>query len=201
MSNLEKDNAIYRWINYLNATETSSSRSVSCIFGVDLLLEREPRRQTNVDLKMANETRVLIHAIVNNLQKDIENRKKEDKETITIQRKLDEKTRELEKIIEYKTKGAILRSKCRWHNEGEKNTKYFLNLEKRHYKNSVITQLKMSDTDFISSDNEILNEYAKPFIATFTAPKQIPLIVATSFLTLRVFDPWTLRKRKNAKAP
>ena len=28
------------------------------------------------------------------------------------------------------------------HNEGEKNTKYFLNLEKRHYKSSVITQFK-----------------------------------------------------------
>ena len=64
----------------------------------------------------------------------------------------------MEKIIEYKTKGAILRSKCRWHNEGEKNTKYFLNLEKRHYKNSVITQFKVSDTDFINSDNKILNE-------------------------------------------
>ena len=63
-SNLQKDNAIYRGINYLHATETSSSRSVSCIFGVVLLLEREPRRQTNADLKMANETRVLIHAIV-----------------------------------------------------------------------------------------------------------------------------------------
>ena len=36
--------------------------------------------------------------------------------------------------------------------------KYFLNLEKRHYKSSVITQLKVSDTDFITSDNEILNE-------------------------------------------
>ena len=99
-----------------------------------------------------------LESLVNNLQKDIENGKKEDKETITIQRKLDETTRKLEKIIEYKTKGAILRSKCRWHNEGEKNTKYFLNLEKRHYKNSVITQLKVSDTDFITSDIEILNE-------------------------------------------
>ena len=99
-----------------------------------------------------------LESLVNNLQKDIENGKKEDKETTTIQRKLDETTRKLEKIIEYKTKGAILRSKCRWHNEGEKNTKYFLNLEKIHYKSSVITQLKVSDTDFITSDNEILKE-------------------------------------------
>ena len=45
---------------------------------------------------------------------------------------LEKKRRELETIIEYQTKRAILRSKSRWYNEGEKNTKYFLNLEKRH---------------------------------------------------------------------
>ena len=61
VSSLQK--AICRRINYLHATETSSSRSV-CTFGVVLLLEREPRRQTNADVKMAHETRVLILAIV-----------------------------------------------------------------------------------------------------------------------------------------
>ena len=65
VSNLQKDNAVKGRINYLHdETETSSSRSVSCIFGVVLLLEREPRKQTKADLKMANETRVLIHVIV-----------------------------------------------------------------------------------------------------------------------------------------
>ena len=65
VSNLQKDNAIKGRINYLHdETETSSSRSVSCIFGVVLLLEREPCRQTNADLQMANETRVLMHVIV-----------------------------------------------------------------------------------------------------------------------------------------
>ena len=47
---------------------------------------------------------------------------------------LETKKRELETIIEHQTKGALLRSKSRWYNEGEKNTKYFLNLEKRHCK-------------------------------------------------------------------
>ena len=31
----------------------------------------------------------------------------------------------LKKIMLIKTKGAILRSKVRWHEEGERNTKYF----------------------------------------------------------------------------
>ena len=39
---------------------------------------------------------------------------------------------ELEEIIMRRTQGAILRCKIKWYNEGEKNTKYFLNLEKRH---------------------------------------------------------------------
>ena len=64
VSNFQKDNAICRRINYLHATETSSSRPVSYTFGVVFLREGEPRRQTSADLKMANETRVLIHAIV-----------------------------------------------------------------------------------------------------------------------------------------
>ena len=71
---------------------------------------------------------------------------------------LNEKKRELERIIEYQTKGVILRSKSRWYNKGEKNTKYFLNLEKRHCKQATITQLKVSEDDFISTDKEILLE-------------------------------------------
>jgi len=31
-----------------------------------------------------------------------------------------------EKLLQYKTKGAILRSKARWFEHGERNTKYFI---------------------------------------------------------------------------
>ncbi|CAH3118450.1 unnamed protein product, partial [Porites lobata] len=71
---------------------------------------------------------------------------------------LEKKRRELETIIEYQTKGAILRSKSRWYNEGEKNTKYFLNLEKRHCKQGTITQLEVNDKALIQSHREILHE-------------------------------------------
>jgi len=42
-------------------------------------------------------------------------------EKLAINIQLEQKTKELEKIIEYRTKGALLRAKCRWYNEGEKN--------------------------------------------------------------------------------
>ena len=37
----------------------------------------------------------------------------------------------LQVLLRQKTKGAILRSKTRWHEQGERNTRYFLELEKR----------------------------------------------------------------------
>ena len=64
----------------------------------------------------------------------------------------------MEEIIEYRTKGAMLRSRTRWHNEGEKNTKYFLNLEKRHYRQGTISRLKKCENDFATTDKEILHE-------------------------------------------
>ena len=57
----------------------------------------------------------------------------------------EKKRSELEAIIEYQTKGAILRSKSQWYNEGEKNSKYLLDLEKRHCRQNTITQLKIND--------------------------------------------------------
>ena len=55
-----------------------------------------------------------------------------------LEQKLIEAKENLEKMYEYKTQGTILRSKTRWYNEGEKNSKYFFNLEKRHFKRKVI---------------------------------------------------------------
>ena len=68
------------------------------------------------------------------------------------------KKNELENIIQYKTKGAIIRSKARWYNEGEKNSKYFLNLENRHCKRKTITQIKTSNGSYATNDPDILKE-------------------------------------------
>ena len=40
----------------------------------------------------------------------------------------------------------------------KKNTKYFLNLEKRYFKNSDISQLKTGENEFATSDKEILHQ-------------------------------------------
>ena len=82
------------------------------------------------------------------------------------------------------TKGAILRSQCRWHNEGEKNTKYFLNLEKRHYKQGTISQLKTDNDIVITTDKDILKEclsFYKNLYETKLTSEQDPSIMEKFF--------------------
>ena len=69
-----------------------------------------------------------------------------------------------------KTKGAILRSKVRWHEQGERNTKYFYGLEKRHIKTvrvlkrvintriKTVSKLKVGEHSYIEDQFKILEE-------------------------------------------
>ena len=51
--------------------------------------------------------------------------------------RLDKIKEKLELLCEEKVKGIVIRATARWHEYGERSTKYFLNLEKRnHVKNT-----------------------------------------------------------------
>ena len=64
----------------------------------------------------------------------------------------------MKEIIRYKTARAILSSIIRWYNEGERNTKHFHSLEKRHFNCKAIRNLKTENNARISKDAEILQE-------------------------------------------
>ena len=53
-------------------------------------------------------------------------------------------TARLKKIMLTNTKGAI-----RWHEEGERNTKYFYSLEKRHHDIKTVSKLKVGNNCYI----------------------------------------------------
>ena len=97
----------------------------------------------------------------------LENRENRlEEEFLVLENKLDErnvsnKVREnirTELRITAIRRRAILRSKVKWYNEGEKNTKYFHNLEKRHFSSKTIRYLQSANGKKLSTDVEILDE-------------------------------------------
>ena len=64
----------------------------------------------------------------------------------------------LVEINDKQTEGVMIRSKARWIELGEKNTKYFCALEKRNYKTKHITKLLKSDGTEVSDPKLILQE-------------------------------------------
>ena len=66
----------------------------------------------------------------------------------------------LQEISEYKTNGLIMRSQARWHEKGEKSTKYFLRLETRNKIRKSLRKLKKSDDSFTTDPAEILSMQA-----------------------------------------
>ena len=67
---------------------------------------------------------------------------------------------ELITIANSKAKGNVLRSKVRWHEEGEKSTKYFANMKKRNFNNKYITELESDDGVTTTVEKEILKQSA-----------------------------------------
>ena len=55
---------------------------------------------------------------------------------------LEKKKHELEILQMYKTKGAMIRSRARYIKDGEKNSKYFLNLEKSRGSSNTILSVQ-----------------------------------------------------------
>ena len=64
----------------------------------------------------------------------------------------------LRRITTYRTKGTIIRSKVRWHEKGERNTKYLYGLEKRNYEKKTVTRLKIGENVYTIDQFEILDE-------------------------------------------
>ena len=112
---------------------------------------RKKAKMKSLELKLESE--------ILSLQKELEENNISENEKVQIYSEIDVKILQREEISKYKTRGAILRSKSRWHNEGEKNTKYFLNLEKRHFnKKKNIKHFTLANDNVVNIDSEILEE-------------------------------------------
>ena len=67
---------------------------------------------------------------------------------------------QLEDIELGRARGIILRSQTQWVEEGEKNTSYFLRIEKQNFCNKLITKIK-TEKEVITNPKDILEEGRK----------------------------------------
>ena len=108
----------------------------------------------------------------------------------------------LEKISAFKTRGTIIRRRARWYEFGEKNSKYFLNLEKTNHTKKHVTSLINDSGMKITSPKEILKEEETSI--NFFKPKRwlSAEMVATceGYITIEVCA-YVLKKMENNKTP
>ena len=76
----------------------------------------------------------------------------------SVKAEMDRVKKQLAKIIAVKMQGTIVHSKSCWDEFGEKNSKYFYNLEKRNHRKKHITSLKKQNDTTISCPKEILTQ-------------------------------------------
>jgi len=67
-----------------------------------------------------------------------------------------------------------MRSRVRWYEYGEKNSKYFYNLEKTNQRKKHITALKVDDHTKLTEPREILEEEERFFKQIYTSKKTDP---------------------------
>ena len=109
----------------------------------------------------------------NELNKKIESLEKDMSSEDVPQSKIElytELKSDAEKIYEERSRGTMLRSKVRQIEFGEKNSKYFLNIEKNNYKVKHITKLITENEMAITDPGEIL-KYEENFYKTLLSTK------------------------------
>ena len=108
--------------------------------------KRKARNKRNREISLFEELNVI--------QKDLES----NPNISSLKLKLHNIKQELDEITDENTRSSVLRSKARLYERGERNSKYFCNLEKRNYSKKHITQLKTPDNQTITDPVTILNE-------------------------------------------
>ncbi|KAL9954593.1 hypothetical protein ACROYT_G042155 [Oculina patagonica] len=89
--------------------------------------------------KQKNETETKLQNKLNVAKKAAETNPSDDNATLLYAAQ-----KQLESFYEEKTKGIVVRARARWHEQGEKSTKYFLNLEKRNHVKKHIRKLHIN---------------------------------------------------------
>ena len=113
-------------------------------------------------IKYATTRQRVLRSLKKKLKKDIQYGKKKAQKfhdyDITRLKLLED---ELRMSISEEIKGAAIRSKIQWFEEGERSTKFFFSLEKSRQNKKIMRQVLTDKGIIVSSQEEILSEQAK----------------------------------------
>lgn len=84
---------------------------------IKLKVREKSLRYSKIKTKQDKQREISVEQTIARLQEELDNINSDDTHPSHLEEKLNESRLELEKIIEFRTKGSILRSKTRWYNE------------------------------------------------------------------------------------
>jgi exonuclease III len=102
-------------------------------------------------------------------QKELEDKISQDPSNETLQ-EAERIKEEIEEHNSEKARGAKIRSKAEWVEDGEKNTKFFLTLENKNRQVKNITMLVNDDDEIIKEQEKILEEELRYYRLLYTQP-------------------------------
>ena len=94
----------------------------------------------------------------------------------SYEREMDSLKTKLSRIEAIKTQRTIVRSKARWYEYGEKNSKYFYSLEKTNYRRKHVTSITNHEDKRITDPKQILQEEELYFKEIYTSKNMNPHI-------------------------
>lgn len=120
----------------------------------------------------------IVSNITNLSCREFDSLTKEEKEVLSYsQIKLDEMYRQ-------KAKGAFIRSRSKWLEEGEQNSRYFFSLEKYRSTNNSIRKLNVNGA--ITEDHRIISEFCSKFYKDLYSSQYSPTASNNFFNSLSV---------------
>ena len=78
-------------------------------------------------------TETNLESVITSLQRKLEENDVSETNKTTLYNELEIKKLQLENVVQRQTRGAMIRSKARWHNEGEKKHEIFFKLGKKAF--------------------------------------------------------------------
>jgi hypothetical protein len=122
-------------------------------------------RDRNLELKNLEEKLQKLNSILNRN----ENENQELKDTRV----------KVEDIYSYKARGAQIRARANYYEYGEKSSKYFINMEKRHFNTHTINKLKTENDEIITDKESLLKEFTQFYRGLYQSNGNTDLFIDT----------------------